>query len=68
MAIFTLRRIRLNAGGYDRSGRYYGVGSPLYEYAADGINDDYAVDIRAADRADAKSIILAKYPNATFHN
>lgn len=33
---FTLRRIRLNNGGYDRGGAYWGVGAPLYWYCAYG--------------------------------
>jgi hypothetical protein len=35
MATFTLRRVRINGGGYDSSGRYWGSGQPLYHYSAD---------------------------------
>jgi hypothetical protein len=28
---FTLRRVYLNSGGYDKFGVYYGTGQPLYE-------------------------------------
>ena len=34
-----LRRVRLNSGGYDRGGAYWGVGMPLWcrwGYSADG--------------------------------
>ena len=31
------RRVPLDAGGYDKGGAYWGIGSPLYvEYSADG--------------------------------
>lgn len=46
----SLRRVPLNGGGYDRRGRYYGVGSPLWEVeAADG----EAVRLRALSRSEA---------------
>lgn len=28
---YTVTRIRINSGGYDSSGRYWGIGKPLYE-------------------------------------
>ncbi len=31
----TLRRVRLDSGGYDRLGCYFGHGAPLYWYASD---------------------------------
>lgn len=102
---FTLRRIRINQGGYDDGGAYWGTGQPLYWYCAYETDDtvetgrcvycnqgvrgavngdcrdsstgnhkfpvtseeveisDY---IRADSREHAKSIVRAKYPNATF--
>lgn len=51
-----LRRIPLNQGGYDRHGRYYGVGAPLYEwdyYNSDTKDEEYG-ELRASSRADAK--------------
>lgn len=58
----TLRRTRLNNGGYDRNGTYFGTGDPLYWYA----DDDGEIDgmIRAKNRADARTAVLALYPNA----
>lgn len=35
MTYFRLRKVRINSQGYDSSGRYLGVGSPLYHYEAD---------------------------------
>lgn len=29
---FYLIRVRLNSGGYDASGQYFGRGAPLYRY------------------------------------
>lgn len=31
---FSLRRIPINGGGYDRGGAYWGIGQPLYFYVA----------------------------------
>lgn len=57
-----LRRIRLNQGGYDSNGTYFGIGDPLYWYA----DEEGEVDamIRAVDREDARSQVLALYPKA----
>jgi hypothetical protein len=30
---FTLRRVPVDSGGYDRGGAYWGIGSPLYWYS-----------------------------------
>jgi hypothetical protein len=61
-----LRRVRLDAGGYDEGGAYWGRGGPLYhacEYRTDGL--DYF--FRARDRQHAKEVVLARYPNARFY-
>lgn len=57
-------RVRLDQGGYDSGGAYWGGGQPLY-YAA---SDDGAVDLffRASDRAAAKARVRAKHPSARF--
>jgi hypothetical protein len=59
-----LRRVELDAGGYDRNGTYWGGGEPLYWYA-DGEGQVDAV-IRALGRDDAKRLIRGRYPNARF--
>jgi len=64
---FTLRRVYLNTGGYTfgRYGRYFGNGAPLYCYASDnGDTDGY---LRAYCRADARAIVTARNPGATFY-
>ena len=70
-----LRRIRLNNGGYDSNGTYFGHGEPLYWYASEdgeidgmlrarptgyGIN----VRIRPTARLCARDQVLFMYPQA----
>jgi len=52
----------LDNGGYDPNGTYFGHGEPLYWYAS----EDGEIDamLRAATRDDARTKVLAKYPNA----
>ena len=58
-----LQRVRLNSGGYDAGGAYWGVGAPLfYVEDADG-NSQY---LRAHDRDDAKCKIRTDWPDARF--
>ncbi len=58
--LFALRRVRLNAAGYDDAGCYWGIGARLYYYSSeDGRKTDH---IRAADRDHAKRIVRAKHP------
>ncbi|QIG74598.1 hypothetical protein EVC11_016 [Rhizobium phage RHph_I20] len=62
---FTLQRIRLNSGGYDSSGTYWGHGQRLYRFEA--INDPEAGGTcRAADREAAKRHVWKHWPNAKF--
>lgn len=65
---FWLRRVALNAGGYDNGGAYWGHGAPLY-YAETVSTEGEAIGfIRAADRAAAKLDVLSRFPNARFFN
>jgi hypothetical protein len=71
---FHLSRVRLNDGGYDRGGAYWGIGAPLYQASSDNAKrDDGTIDygvefyLRAYDRDEAKDKVRAKYPNATFY-
>jgi len=70
---FSLRRVRLNAGGYDANGAYWGGGAPLYAYDAEPHNDAQrqadcpSGQLRAASRADAKAQLLTRFPNASFN-
>lgn len=70
---FSLRRVRLNSGGYTDQGVYYGLGKPLYVASADDGSDDYRGDwpmdiyIRAENRADARAQISESYPGSRFY-
>ncbi|KRR22146.1 hypothetical protein [Bradyrhizobium retamae] len=58
----TLQRVRLNSGGYDDMGRYFGTGQRLYYFFCEDDpghafrRDDF---FRAADRASAKAYVRA---------
>ena len=60
----ALRRVRLDAGGYDQLGTYWGDSptTKLYWYAS----DDNRIDgtLRARDRSAAREVLLARYPRA----
>lgn len=60
----TLQHIRLDSGGYDPNGTYFGIGAPLYWAASDDGAVDYV--FRARNRADAKEEVLIDYPGAKF--
>lgn len=61
---FYLSRVRINQGGYDSGGAYWGIGQPLFQAcAADG---DACFYFRVSDRSAAKNHILEQYPQATF--
>ena len=75
----TLQRIRLNQGGYDRCGAYWGVGCPLYWASYDIKNpthwDTDDCFFRARDREHAKEIVRTNWNStgrglegATFYN
>ncbi|WP_316206011.1 hypothetical protein [Bradyrhizobium sp. SZCCHNR3058] len=69
---FTLQRVRLNSGGYDSGGAYWGHGQPLYWWSVtlreDGCRDDDCSGfMRASDRDDAKAEIRALHPAARFY-
>ena len=65
MLKFYLKKIRLDDGGYDSNGTYFGVGQDLYWYADEDENVDAM--LRANDRNDAKRQVIDKYPNARFY-
>lgn len=54
-----LRRIRINSGGYDDGGAYWGLGAPLYAY---GSGDGDWKYLRARDRDDVKAKIRDAAP------
>ena len=61
----ALRNVRLDNGGYDVNGTYFGSGLPLFWYAS----EDGEIDgvLRARSRAHAKELVSAKYPSAKFY-
>lgn len=65
-----LRRVRLDSGGYDECGAYWGVAGPLYWAAlAEPCGDlEYDATFRADDREDAKAIVRESFPGARFYN
>lgn len=59
----TLRKMRLDFGGYDKNGTYFGIGPPTLYWCA---NEDNTIDfmLRADDREEARDQVMKKYPNA----
>lgn len=63
---FYLRRVKVNAEGYDAGGAYWGVSrSPLFwAYCRE---TGAEVWTRAEDRDAAKAAVRGRFPRATFH-
>jgi hypothetical protein len=61
-----MARVRLDNGGYDNGGAYWGHGEPLYHVESENGEIDYFV--RGYDRERAKREVRAKYPTARFYN
>ena len=56
-------RVRLNSGGYDKNGTYFGHGPPsLYWIASEDGEIDFMA--RANSREEARAAALREYPNA----
>ena len=65
----TMQRIRLNSGGYDATGTYWGrTHECLYrvEFPERVLGSEVHY-IRALDRIDAKRILAKKFPGITFY-
>lgn len=63
-APFQLRRVRLDNGGYDRGGAYWGLGEPLYEFT--GPITDISGFVRGRTREAAKAEVRKLHPQARF--
>lgn len=63
---FQLTRIRLNNGGYDCNGSYWGQGAPLYQFQSE-TDSDICGSLRAHTRAQAKAETRTKQSNARFY-
>lgn len=61
---FYLRRIRINSGGYDSGGAYWGLGAPLY-----WATDDNGAELffRARNRDAARAHVASQYPQTKFY-
>lgn len=66
---FYLRRIRINSGGYDAGGAYWGLGAPLWWAVTYDLDEGREVDrwFRATDRAAARAEVRKLFPQATFY-
>jgi len=62
-----LRKIRLDSGGYDTNGTYFGHGGEQLWWCA-GTSECHVIDfvLRSKKRANAKEEVLETYPNAKF--
>lgn len=56
-----LARVRLDSGGYDKGGAYWGTGEPLWCAWDDEGGEVY---LRAASRDATKAAILANHPDS----
>jgi hypothetical protein len=65
---FRLQRLRIDAGGYDEGGAYWGLGKPLF-MAWDDATAGRRVDLffRAESREAARETVLKSYPAAQFY-
>ena len=60
----TLRRVRIDRGGYDSNGTYFGLGSPLYWYADESGNVDGM--LRATSRGAAKGAVRSLFSDTAI--
>lgn len=58
--IVYISRIKLDRQGYEKSGQYWGVGAPLFQYET----SDYSVhgEMRASSLTELKQRLKKKYP------
>lgn len=59
-ARLSIRKVRLNGGGYDSSGTYWGRGMPLY--CVEDIDTGMRLFVRASDRATVVEQVRASFP------
>lgn len=60
----NLSKVRINSGGYDSGGAYWGHGEQLW--CASSPNGDWTSYFRAGTRERAKASVLAEMPGAKF--
>lgn len=61
---FRLARVRIDSGGYDSGGAYWGLGAPLFRFESE--DGQLSGFLRARDREAAKSGVREDYPSARF--
>lgn len=59
-----IRSVRLNRGGYDTYGQYFGEGEPVFLIESD--DGEISHHVRAPNRSKAKAIAREMYPLARF--
>lgn len=66
MKAYTVRRVRVNAQGYELPGgwRYWGAGAPLYRAISRATGDELA-EVRAGSRKNALELFSKEY-NQSF--
>lgn len=60
-----VRRVRLNNGGYDRNGTYFGQGAPLYWVSSPDSDIDFMERGHGRDHVAVR--VAARYPNAKIY-
>jgi hypothetical protein len=60
-------KLRIDSGGYDQGGAYWGLGEPVY-WAGQGLGPDAPIQIfvRGKTREDAKTKVRNLVPGASF--
>jgi hypothetical protein len=64
---FRLFRVRLDSGGYDAGGSYWGLGAPLYYFEGEHADGDIASGYLRGSRDYAKQQVRERYPAARFY-
>jgi hypothetical protein len=62
---WSLCRVRLDSGGYDNGGAYWGIGAPLWHACTE--DGESELFFRAHDRDAAKAHVREANPNARFY-
>lgn len=66
----SVKRVRINQGGYDDTGYYWGNGEPLYRIEhvdADSADETTVFHYRTYDRDDAKATHSERFPDVTYY-
>lgn len=62
-----LRRVPINAGGYDSGGAYWGNGQPLFCADGETATEWFDLYVRANNREHAKHKVRIQIPGAKFY-